>query len=134
MIRTFGSAATERFAASGRSRFSGIDEAKARLRLDQLDAAVTPRSVDVLNSVGLHMLKGDRACCWAVTINGPGDRSSGLPTTRHTTSRSWTIIEVGKPTTFGQFHPGVTLRDELEARGMSGAGLALKLRVPPTVA
>jgi len=25
----------------------------------------------VLKSVGLHMLNGDRAGCWAVTINGP---------------------------------------------------------------
>lgn len=32
---------------------------------------------------------------------------------------------------FGHFHPGVTLREELEARGMSAAALALKLRVPP---
>jgi plasmid maintenance system antidote protein VapI len=31
----------------------------------------------------------------------------------------------------GNFHPGVTLREELAARGMSGAALALKLRVPP---
>jgi addiction module HigA family antidote len=32
---------------------------------------------------------------------------------------------------FGQFHPGVTLKEELEARGMTAAALALKLRVPP---
>jgi antitoxin HigA-1 len=32
---------------------------------------------------------------------------------------------------FGRFHPGVTLKEELEARGMSAAALALKLRVPP---
>jgi addiction module HigA family antidote len=33
--------------------------------------------------------------------------------------------------TFGRFHPGVTLREELEARGMTASALALKLRVPP---
>jgi addiction module HigA family antidote len=32
---------------------------------------------------------------------------------------------------FGNFHPGVTLREELEARDMTAASLALKLRVPP---
>jgi proteic killer suppression protein len=71
MIRSFGNAATERFAAGGRSRFSGLDEQKALLRLDQLNAAVTPQSMGALRSVGLHMLKGDRAGYWAVTISGP---------------------------------------------------------------
>jgi addiction module HigA family antidote len=33
--------------------------------------------------------------------------------------------------TFGRLHPGETLREELEARGMTAAALALKLRVPP---
>ena len=69
MIRSFKNAATERFAAGGRSRFSGLDEPKARLRLDQLNAAITPRSMGVLKTMGLHMLKGSRA--GAVTINGP---------------------------------------------------------------
>jgi addiction module HigA family antidote len=32
---------------------------------------------------------------------------------------------------FGHFHPGVTLKEELEARGMTASALALKLRVPP---
>lgn len=32
---------------------------------------------------------------------------------------------------FGHFHPGVTLKEELEARDMTAAALALKLRVPP---
>jgi len=32
---------------------------------------------------------------------------------------------------FGNFHPGVTLKDELDARNMTAAALALKLRVPP---
>ncbi len=32
---------------------------------------------------------------------------------------------------FHEIHPGVTLRDELAARGLSAASLALKLRVPP---
>ena len=36
-----------------------------------------------------------------------------------------------KRISFGRFHPGVTLNEELEARGMSAAALALKLRVPP---
>lgn len=32
---------------------------------------------------------------------------------------------------FGRSHPGETLRDELQARSMTAAALALKLRVPP---
>lgn len=32
---------------------------------------------------------------------------------------------------FGSFHPGETLREELEARGMSAAALAHKLHIPP---
>jgi len=44
---------------------------RPRLRLDQLNAAATLRSMGVLKSVGLHMLSGDRAGLWAVTINGP---------------------------------------------------------------
>ena len=71
MIRSFRNRATERLAGGGRSRFSGLDEQKARLRLDQLNAAVTPQSIGALKSIGLHMLKGSRARYWAVTINGP---------------------------------------------------------------
>ena len=71
MIRSFRNMTTERFADGGRNRFSGLDEQKARLRLDQLNAAVTPQSMGVLKSIGLHMLKGSRAGYWAVTINGP---------------------------------------------------------------
>ena len=71
MIRSFRNRTTERFAGGGRSRFSGLDEQKARLRLDQLNAAVTLQSMGALKSIGLHMLKGSRAGCWAVTINGP---------------------------------------------------------------
>ena len=32
--------------------------------------------------------------------------------------------------TFGRLHPGVTLREELKARGMAASALALTLRVP----
>ena len=71
VIRSWRNSATERFANGGKSRFSGIDETKARMRLDTLAAAVTPQSMGVLKSVGLHMLGGDRAGQWAVTINGP---------------------------------------------------------------
>jgi addiction module HigA family antidote len=32
---------------------------------------------------------------------------------------------------FHEVHPGVTLREELAARGISASAVALKLRVPP---
>jgi antitoxin HigA-1 len=36
-----------------------------------------------------------------------------------------------QPMQFHEIHPGVTLREELAARGMSPSAAALKLRVPP---
>lgn len=71
MIRSWKNSATERFASGGKSRFSGMDERKARARLDALRAATSPQSMGALKSVGLHALSGDRAGFWAVTINGP---------------------------------------------------------------
>jgi len=71
VIGSWRNSATERFAAGGKSRFSGMDEQKARLRLSQLNAAVSPQSMGSLKSMGLHMLSGNRAGHWAVTINGP---------------------------------------------------------------
>ena len=71
VIQSWKNAATERFAHGAKRRFGGLDERKARLRLDQLNAAVTPQSMGALKSVGLHRLSGDRAGQWAVTINGP---------------------------------------------------------------
>ena len=38
---------------------------------------------------------------------------------------------LGDPMHFHVMHPGATLRDELEARGISPAAAALKFRVPP---
>ncbi len=46
-----------------------------------------------------------------------------------TTSKSSTTTKT-KPLSFA-IHPGRILKDELEARGLSGTALALKLRVPP---
>lgn len=71
VIRSWKDGATRRFAEMGKSRWTGLDEQKARLRLAQLDAAQTLDDFGRLQSVGLHRLTGDRAGCWAVTINGP---------------------------------------------------------------
>lgn len=46
-----------------------------------------------------------------------------------TTSRSSTTTRA-RPVRFA-VHPGQILKEELETRGLSGTGLALKLRVPP---
>lgn len=38
---------------------------------------------------------------------------------------------MGETKKFHEVHPGVILKEELAARGLSAAGFALKLRVPP---
>lgn len=38
---------------------------------------------------------------------------------------------MGETKRFHEIHPGLILKEELAARGLSAAGFALKLRVPP---
>jgi len=71
VIRSWKNADPRRFAESGKARWSGLDEQRARLRLSQPDAAKTLDDLGRLRSVGLHKLSGKRSGCWAVTINGP---------------------------------------------------------------
>lgn len=71
MIVSFASRATERFAREGKSKFSGMDVAKAMARLKILQAARSVEDIPPLKSVGLHSLSGDRQGQWAMTINGP---------------------------------------------------------------
>jgi toxin HigB-1 len=71
VIRSWRNTATRRFAESGKGRWSGLDEQRARLRLSQLDAAKTLDDLGHLRSVGLHKLSGDRSGHWAIAINGP---------------------------------------------------------------
>jgi toxin HigB-1 len=70
VIRSWGNASTRRFAADGKGRFPGLEEEKAKARLQLLDAMQSVREVPSLASVGLHKLKGDRRSQWAMTING----------------------------------------------------------------
>ena len=71
VIRSWKNSATRRFAESGKGRWSGLDQQRARLRLSQLDAAKTLEDLGHLHSVGLHKLSGGRSGQWAITINGP---------------------------------------------------------------
>ena len=71
MIVSFANRATERFARDGKSKFSGMDVAKAMARLQVLHAATSLNDIPPLKSVGLHPLVGDRQGQWAMTINGP---------------------------------------------------------------
>jgi proteic killer suppression protein len=71
MILSFANRATERFARDGKSKFSGLDEARAMARLQVLHAATALDDIPPLRSVGLHALSGDRRGQWAMTINGP---------------------------------------------------------------
>jgi toxin HigB-1 len=71
VIRSWKDTATQRFAESGKGRWSGLDVQRARLRLSQLEAAKTLDDLGHLRSVGLHKLSRDRSDHWAITINGP---------------------------------------------------------------
>ncbi|WP_309752992.1 type II toxin-antitoxin system RelE/ParE family toxin [Novosphingobium sp.] len=71
MIVSFANRATESFARDGKSKFTGMDVAKAMARLQVLHAATSLNDIPPLKSVGLHPLVGDRQGQWAMTINGP---------------------------------------------------------------
>ena len=71
MIKSWGDGATRRFAESGKSKFSGLDQERAIELLNMLDAAPSLHAINPLRSIGLHKLKGDRKGQWAITINGP---------------------------------------------------------------
>ncbi len=71
MILSWRNASTERFAETGRSRWSGLDSSRASARLQALSAAKTLSGLSQLKSIGLHKLTGNRAGYWAMTINGP---------------------------------------------------------------
>jgi toxin HigB-1 len=71
MIRSIKGSATRQFVERGRSRLRGLDEALARQRLAELNAAPSLSALSPLRSVGLHKLKGNRAGYWAINVNGP---------------------------------------------------------------
>ncbi len=71
MIRSIADTATRQFIETGKSRFSGLDPAKAMARLNVLNAARSLDDISPLRSIGLHKLTGDRKGQWAMTINGP---------------------------------------------------------------
>jgi proteic killer suppression protein len=71
MIRSIKGSATRQFVEGRRSRFRGLDEALARQRLTELNAATSLAAITPLRSIGLHKLKGDRAGYWAINVNGP---------------------------------------------------------------
>lgn len=71
VIKSFANRTTERFALDGKSKFTGMDVAKAMARLQVLHAATSLDDIPPLKSVGLHPLVGDRQGQWAMTINGP---------------------------------------------------------------
>lgn len=71
MIRSWVNSATQRFAETGKSKFSGLDPDAAIELLAALEAASSLAELSPLKSVGLHKLKGSRRNQWAMTINGP---------------------------------------------------------------
>ncbi|HYJ59348.1 MAG TPA: type II toxin-antitoxin system RelE/ParE family toxin [Methyloceanibacter sp.] len=71
MIKSWRNSATRRFAETGKSKFSGLDQNRAIELLNMLDAAPSVHAISPLKSVGWHKLKGDRKGQWAITVNGP---------------------------------------------------------------
>ncbi|WP_439628177.1 type II toxin-antitoxin system RelE/ParE family toxin [Shinella sp.] len=71
MIKSIADTATRQFIEAGKSRFSGLDAAKAMARLNVLNTARSLDDISPLKSIGLHKLSGDRKGQWAMTINGP---------------------------------------------------------------
>lgn len=70
MIRTFGDAETERFYATGRSRrYPPTIQARAAMRLTQLNAATRLDDLRMPPSNRLEALKGDRSGQWSIRIN-----------------------------------------------------------------
>ncbi len=70
MIRSITGSATEQFIRSNKSKFSGLDEALARQRLTQLNAATSLSDLSQLSSLGLHKLKGPLRNYWSIDVNG----------------------------------------------------------------
>jgi proteic killer suppression protein len=70
MIRSWANSATRKFAETGRSKFSGLDEDRATKLLGLLRAVRSLSAIGSLNNIGLHPLKGDRKGQWAVIVNG----------------------------------------------------------------
>jgi proteic killer suppression protein len=71
VIKSWANRATERFAGTGKGKFSGLDEEAAQDLLAALDAAASLGDLSPLKSAGLHKLKGARREQWAMTVNGP---------------------------------------------------------------
>ena len=71
MIISWGTEPTRRFAETGKSKFTGMDEGKALARLQLLEATASLEEIPPMKSIGLDKLDGDRAGQWALTINGP---------------------------------------------------------------
>jgi proteic killer suppression protein len=60
MIRSWANAATRRFAETGKSKFGGLDTARADLLLRLLDRIRALNEISRLKSFGLHPLKRER--------------------------------------------------------------------------
>jgi proteic killer suppression protein len=70
MIKSISGSATRKFVEEGKSKFGGLDEDLARLRLSELQAARSLDALGKLNSVGLHKLKGPLNDFWSIDVNG----------------------------------------------------------------
>ena len=70
MIKSWKNSATRQFAETGKSRFPGMDVAKALNRIMILRNVKKLDDIPPLNAYALHKLSGNRKDQWAMTING----------------------------------------------------------------
>jgi len=82
--------AARQFAETGKSRFSGLDIARAQRRISDLNAISSLDQISPLKSLNLHKLSGDRKGQWAITINGPWRLVFRFEGGNAFESRSWT--------------------------------------------
>ena len=71
MIKSVRGSATRQFIESGKSKFSGMDEALADMRLAQLRRVKSLAELGFFRGTRLHKLTGDLKDHWSISINGP---------------------------------------------------------------
>ena len=71
MIKSYGDAATARFAETGKSKFSGMDAQTANRRLLLLKKVTKIGDLAVSGKLRLHGLSGNWQGYWSIDINGP---------------------------------------------------------------
>lgn len=71
MIRSWGDSATRRLFETGKSKWTGLDAAKALEALAILRASPSMAPLAALRQFRLHKLAGNRKDQWSISVGGP---------------------------------------------------------------